>query len=160
MEELTRRVARWSQSLATGGTAPSLIAGDIRQVADNWDQMYRSDCGDMTCSSWFRKVIGPGRGLNYYVDLAGYLDDIGQIGKKIHFASLYWVCNRVEDAEIRRKCVEKLFLYQKRKGALASPAAAKREVADLIGWTCGHSRQCGECVRLRKILRAHGISDE
>ena len=62
---LNEKLSKFRQALRNMDTGPLQIAQEVVDLANNWED-YRSDAGDIDCTSWLRAQLRPGVELSWW----------------------------------------------------------------------------------------------
>jgi len=157
---LSDSVARWKAALRASDTGPLVIAQDVVRIANEWDK-YRAEVGNVDCTTWLRRELD--LPLDFFLRRAKAVERLGEACRRtIHHEVAVWLSNRLKDDELIKKAMWALMSEtKKRRGNCLTLPKAQLVVRKALGIkpTLAKAVACTSCVRMRALLKKHGIEE-
>lgn len=155
-ESLTAMARRWRKALGDAKCGPLLVASEVVNVADSWDQ-YSAEADGMKCSDWLKKATG-----KYAPFWRGRLCGLEMLGesarRNIHHDVVNYVARHVPPEFVTE--VRDLLLTECRAnhGHPIEYNVACSKIRPIIGLAGkAPTKLCRRCRKLEALLREHGI---
>ncbi len=162
VKSLADRIARWSVIMRHEATGPLVIASEVCEVIDTWEDYSQ---GEISVGAWLKSIFGhSGRGTKYWRDRANAVEDLdvrgdGSIARTLHHHAAVWLAGMPADGS-RQKVLSEIFvLCKEQKHEPVTSAQAKRVYFSIVGKPKREVKKtaCEDCEKLRELLRSNGI---
>jgi len=165
-KSLAERVVRWNQIMRQEATGPLLIAPEVVEVIDSWDSLS-AQAGGVSVGAWLKGVFGhSGRNTKYWrdrFDAVASLDvrNDRSVARTMHHLAAVWLAGMPADGSRKKVLQEVYVLCRSQKHEPVTLHQVKRVYYEIVGKPArAPKKECGECARLRALLKKHGISVE
>jgi len=161
-EDLGQRARRWKRALADSATGPLIIAPEIVDLAEHWEQ-YKAEAGGQSCTAWLQSVLTRGQNYAYFYARHRAVERLGEASRRtMHHEVAVYVTNNVQDQYID---AVKLMLMRECKAQNGNPltlAQAKPRIHEITGHAAQkrEAKGCDRCMELEAKLKEAGISAE
>jgi hypothetical protein len=155
---LDKYLSSWRRALTEGATGPLVIAREVVEISERWDD-YREEVGGLTVSAFLRRELGRGRDLAFFRRRARAVERLGEdVRRVLHHEVAVWIDQNFEGEESARAAWGLRMATKKdHHGVPFSLAQAKPIVLKLLGRkTEKVPRTCERCALLEeenRILR-------
>ena len=155
METLAGKIAKWRTALAQADTGPLVVACEIRDLAEVWDDDLKREAGGLGLSAYLRKMLGKGKTLRYFMRRAHAVDKLGESIRRVmhHETAVYCV------GQVPEKYWEpvKFMLRREQKmngGNPLTKSMAVRRIRRIVGKTeTTRAVGCQRCATLEARIR-------
>ena len=167
---------RLRKALSDSATGPLVIAAEIVQLSEAWDQVpdpvpvtsgssamqaeraasLREQAGGSSCDAWVRAKVAPG-GLAFFTARHKAIERIGEAARRtVHHEVAVWVDRHVSDAQLGEVKQALMRGAKAQNGSPLTKAQAMRVLAKLLGLK-PKAHGCSRCEQLEKVLRESGL---
>lgn len=149
----------WRKRLNESDAGPVLIALEVMKLSARWES-HRVEAGGLSCSTWLRRELGPGRGLPFFRKRAEAVARLGgQFAARLNHGCAVWIYQNVPDQLLSPLMTEISKLYRQQGSVCVTLVQARRVYYDLAKIR-PRKKKCARCELLEAQLRKLGVDPD